>query len=573
MSARAVFRLCVALGISLPAASARADAIPADRLPEPAITAAGIEGDYLRQLHQHVHKRWADNFLRQASEKLPLQNPVNDPTRTATAELVLTGEGAIVSLALSKAGGFPGFDDAVIEILHDAVPFPAAPLETRSDDNLVHLRWTFARDERRCSGAVLLHVEDPLATAVPKLLRDGREAEVLRRIRAARAAGTPIEPMMTIVATHWLKAVINAPYATAQAAELLASLGDGAGTRWLQLAVKRPEWALLAGQALAARHVPICPLVGASFDGRIQSAGFVDQQSAALALSAAGETACAPGLIKLLGNPKAGREARVAAAVALGSIDDAAARGALADATKDPAASVRAAATLAAVRPGSGRRRVFSLVPALRDPSPEVRAAAAAGVVRASGDANLDDLYVVFKDSDPRPAEAVAKELDHLKSEESTKFLVRLLKRPQLSVQLAAARALVKRHAREWYTALAPFLDRKTDADLRGLALVAADDATLTSLTQALAQSAESGPKITKQALALYRARLARGERAPAADLLIATIEKLPPAARADEMSDWLTSRDPLSPAAAVPPPRAAHPTPPVTAGRTARKR
>ena len=41
-----------------------------------------------------------------------------------------------------------------------------------------------------------------------------------------------------------------------------------------------------------------------------------------------------------------------------------------------------------------------------------MRAAAAAGVVRAGGDTNLDDLYVLFKDTDPRPAAGGAAELD-----------------------------------------------------------------------------------------------------------------------------------------------------------------
>ena len=75
----------------------------------------------------------------------------------------------------------------------------------------------------------------------------------------------------------------------------------------------------------------------------------------------------------------------------------------------------------------------------LRNPSPELRAASAAGVVRAGGDANLADLYVLFKDSDPRPSLASLRELEHLKTDESTKLVARLVRRPQPDVEKLAA--------------------------------------------------------------------------------------------------------------------------------------
>src|SRR5207253_1359498 len=106
----------------------------------------------------------------------------------------------------------------------------------------------------------------------------------LRRLRVARAAGTGIEPMMSTAAGQWLKATMNAPYATVRSAEALASLGDSAGIRWLQMAVKRPEWAAAAGEALAAHHVPVCPIVGGAFELGIrnQNQNLADQQLAAV---------------------------------------------------------------------------------------------------------------------------------------------------------------------------------------------------------------------------------------------------------------------------------------------------
>ena len=85
------------------------------------------------------------------------------------------------------------------------------------------------------------------------------------------------------------------------------------------------------GAALAALKVPVCPLVKEAFD----SQNWADHQPAALALATAGEAACLPGLTTLLGNTKAHPEARAAAAVALGTIEDPAAKKALADAAKD----------------------------------------------------------------------------------------------------------------------------------------------------------------------------------------------------------------------------------------------
>src|SRR5262249_18611598 len=150
--------------------------------------------------------------------------------------------------------------------------------------------------------------------------------------------------------------------------------------------------------------------------------------------ASAGEAECIPGLVALLGNAKARPEARAAAAVALGNIEDPAAKKALADAAKETNPTVHGAAMLAQIRPGAGRRAVIAMEVYIRDPAPDLRAAAAAGVVRAGGDTNLADLYVLFKETDARPALASLRELRNLRTEESTKLVARLAHRPQLEV-------------------------------------------------------------------------------------------------------------------------------------------
>ncbi len=539
----------VALGILIAAATAFAAPLAADKEQEtPLAATSGPEASYLSRVHARAHSRWTDNFLALASQKLPETDPINDPTRATTVELVLNAEGEVVTVETTKSSGFGGFDDAAKDVLRDSVPFPRATVDLRSDDGLVHLSWIFARDQRRCSGVTLIRFEEPLPIAIPKLVRDGREEEVVRRIRLARAAGAPVDPMVTTLATEWLKVAIKRPDATVPVADVLATLGDEAGVTWLKAAAKRPDTAAAAGRALVAHHVPVCPIVKALLPAAEAAAlakapSPAEQQTAASALATAGEAECAPGLIALLQNQKARAEARVAAAVALGAIaNDDASRKALAEAGKDSVVAVRAAATLAGASPGSGRGKVFALVTPLRDPSPEMRAAAAAGIVRAAGNSNLDDLYVIFMDKDPRPSAAVATELDHLRTDEATKLLVRLLKRSNLAVQLAATRALINRGARDTFGAFRPFLDAKTDAELRGLALVSAEASTLDNLAQVIAASNGADPKVAHLALATYRARLARSERAAAGDVLISMLMKLSPAERGNALADWLGS-------------------------------
>ncbi|HET6149384.1 MAG TPA: HEAT repeat domain-containing protein [Polyangia bacterium] len=556
-SSNHLFAAAFVLAILMTAATAFGAPLDADKLEEPALAGTGIEHEYLRLLHERVHPRWAGNFLRLAAGTLPISDQVNDPARTASVDLVLGADGQIISIEVSKGSGFAGFDDAAREVLRDSVPFPSAAADVRSDDGQVHLRWIFARDQRRCSQVTVIHTEEPLAVAIPKLVRAGRGPEALRRLRVAREGGAALEAHLTALATPWLKATIDLPHATVEVADMLATLGDPAGVKWLKNAVKRPELASAAGRALAAHHEPVCPIVRGLFGSEGKpAAGLPEQHSAALALATAGEADCAPGLIALLTNPKARVDARVAATVALGAITTSdEARKALAEAIKEGSgpAALRAAALLAGTRPGSGRSRVFALVGPLRDPSPELRAAAAAGIVRAGGNSNLDDLYVIFKDSDPRPATAVALELDRLRTPEATALLVRLLKRPHVSVQLAAAHALIDRGARDTFAALKPFLDARGDADLRGLALVSAEASTLDNLAKVVAASERSDAKITRLVLTTYHARLARGERGPAADLLVGALGKLSPADQANALVDWLAANASLNAAAATP--------------------
>jgi len=537
--------ILASLGLaSFDAGGAVAATIPADKLPEGAgpPPAPGAEASYLPDLHAHVHRRWANNFLRLVGENMEASNPLNTPDRSAEVDVVIGADGQLVSTKVSRPSGFPGFDDAIIDVLKDAVPFPKPPLAVRSDDDNLHLHWLFARDQRRCAGVAVTRAYDPIEIAMPKLLQARRRDEGLNRVALARSSGQHVEPSFTLLAGYWIKAALKETWATVPMARPAAARGDADAIHWLEAAVKRPELAADAGAALTALKIPVCPIVKAGFDSQSPA----DAQAAAVALASAGDAACAPGLIKLLASTKARPEARAAAVIALGPLDDGAAKKALADAVKDDNVTVRAAAVLAQVRAGSGRVKVIAMERTLRDPSPEMRAASAAGVVRAGGDTNLADLYVLFKDSDPRPSLASLRELEHLKTEESTKLVARLLRRPQPEVEKLAADVLIRRNARDTYAALRPYLDPKTDPGVRGRALIIADDATLRGLA--------ADPQL---GIWVYRARLLRGEPDLAADWFVAYGTKLPPQGQAEAMADWAASAP--APSAAAPATTAAH--------------
>ena len=96
---------------------------------------------------------------------------------------------------------------------------------------------------------------------------------------------------------------------------------------------------------------------------------------------------------------------------------------------------------------------------------------------------------------------------------------------------------LVRRNARDSFSSLKPYLDPKSDPDLRTLALAGVDEPAL----QAAAGDTTLG-------LGVYRARLARGEREQAIDWFLARGSKLEPNLQAEAMADWLTWARPTPP-------------------------
>lgn len=491
---------------------------------EPPVEGEGRAKPYLEALHAKVHKLWTDSFLAMAEGQLPKDHPINDRSRAAELALTLTVEGKLANATVAKASGSSDFDASALDVVKASAPFLVAPEDVLSDDGKVHVRWRFARDDRRCSG-VSVHVEKlALEAAIPTLVAQGREALAIERLKAAddkdRLAA------FSKLARAWLTRVEDDKDLALQVAVANASAGDDRGAERLRKALTS-EQSALAASALARLKLPLCELL---------KERLADPQTKAAALSAlspAPDGECLGAVVGLAQDRKAAVDDRVAAVVGLGPREEPEAKAALRELFKDATATVRAAAILAEARPGSGKGAVFRLTALLRDPSIEVRTAAAAALVRAGGEEALAQLFLLFKERDARPYEAVARELAALAGESSAQMLTRFLRKEDRRIQLAGARALARRQDPFAAKAQAT-LATSTDAELRFLAAPTLTDAD----QRKAATSAPEGYAWTDSCAALMQA----GGKLAAADWILAQFPKLGPEKRVELMGAWLAA-------------------------------
>lgn len=488
---------------------------------EPDIAADVAHGDYLRALHQRVHRRWADNFLHMATTQLPRTDAINDPSRLVVIDVILARGGVLVDASVAGESGARGFDEAAVEVLRDSAPFPAPPEDVLSDDGQAHVRWSFARDHRRCSDLAVVQKESAIEVAVPRLFAQNRVLEAWRRVQVA-AAQAP-EPAVSTFAKAWLRRVVAEPKLAVVASAGLLGAGDPSGVDALKAAVSRGEHIELAAAALVRAHVPVCPLVKAALASPLAPA----QEAAVRALRFSNEAECVPLLSVAAGNKKNPVAVRVAALAILGRSSEKVAKDALDAAMAESSPAIRAAAILASARPGGGRAALFRLTPLLRDSSVEVRAAAAAGLLRATGDAALDQLYLLFKETDVRPFEATAVELGGQSSEATALFLGKLLRRDDKRVRAAAAAALAAR-SDEYARKILATAVSDADVEVRVYAQTAMDPVARRRLA-----SLPSGRRA-------YRVLVGAGGRGAALDWLLARFDDLDAAAKVEVLGEWL---------------------------------
>jgi len=501
----------------------------------PAVVRAGdepaVQGDesalpYLRALHTKVHRLWADNFLAMAAAQLPKDHPINLPSRAATLDVVLSAEGKLLDVRVAKPSGSTEFDSSAVDVVKASAPFEVAPDDVLSDDGKVRVLWTFARNDRRCSGLTLAHRELPLAEAVKTLVVQGRDSAAVERLQTVgeteRSAG------IDIFARAWLDGMESDKALAVDVATANALAGDDRGAAQLRKAAERePTFGVVRG--LAALNIPICPLI----KDYLNKGNTAEARERFLwALSEGTDGECLPVAIASAKNRAAGRMERMYAISSLGHSDSAEAKAALKEVLKDPDPNIQFFAILAEARPGAGKGAVFRLTPLLRDKSVAVRAAAAAALVRVGGEAVLPQLFLVFKEKDPIVFTTLAPELAALSGAPSAEMLGRFLRKDDLGIKLAAARALASR--RDDYAAkVQASLAGSTNAELQLLAGPALDKDKRKAASQA--PTSEKFPDT-------FAALLRGNGRMFAADWLLAQFEKLEPATRISMLGQWLGS-------------------------------
>jgi HEAT repeat protein len=154
--------------------------------PPPAGDSTARGAAYLSAVATQLQSRWSD-FLEDCRLRLPAAHPLNDPTLVAIFELGVARGGAIAMRRQVATSGNGDFDTAVADVLADASPLPEPPEALVSDDELVHLRWQFARDRRQAGPATarVVSVELPIAAVVDSLIGRGELVRAARRVAIA----------------------------------------------------------------------------------------------------------------------------------------------------------------------------------------------------------------------------------------------------------------------------------------------------------------------------------------------------------------------------------------------------
>ena len=527
MSKRATLVLSC-LGFLLAPAPARAGEEPAVQGEESALP-------YLRALHAKVHRLWADNFLTMAAAQLPKDHAINVLSREVNLDVVISAAGKLIDVRVAKSSGSAEFDSSAVDVVKASAPFDAAPEDVLSDDGKVRLRWTLARDDRRCSGLTINHRDLSLADAVRAMVAQGRDSAATSRLQSADGAErlTGVD----VLARAWLDGVENDKTLAVEVAAANAVAGDERGAERLRKAAEgEPTFAVVRG--LAALKIPICPLIK-DYLNKGKTAEARERFLWALGEGADGE--CLAFAITTARNRAAGRMERTLALASLGHSDSAEAKAALKEVLKDPDPNIQAAAILAEARPGAGKGAVFRLTPLLRDKSIAVRAAATAALVRVGGEAVLPQLFLVFREKAPVIYTTLAPELAALSGAPSADMLGRLLRKDDLTIKLAAARALASRHD-EHAAKLQATLASATNAELQLLAGPALDKDKGKDKDKDKREAALAAP-MNEESAKTFSALLLGAGRVVAADWLLVQFAKLEPGMRVSLLGQWLATR------------------------------
>jgi HEAT repeat protein len=213
------------------------------RLPAPASVDPGVYGaSYLTAVAAQLQPRWSD-FLEDCRLRLPRAHPLNVTTLATTFDLAIDRDGRIAGRTQVEMSGNGDFDTAAADVLADASPLPAPPSELFSDDDLVHLRWQFARDRRQAGPATasVSTIELPLRAVVDGLVSRGELVRAAKRIAAAPATDPDRDAAARRVMIGALREALEGPNFAARRTAVeacgLARVHELAGAVRAQLAV------------------------------------------------------------------------------------------------------------------------------------------------------------------------------------------------------------------------------------------------------------------------------------------------------------------------------------------------
>ncbi|MBC8132327.1 MAG: TonB C-terminal domain-containing protein, partial [Deltaproteobacteria bacterium] len=341
--------------------------------PEPAVGGPGPEGDYLRLVHERLHPAWVDGFIRLSAYKA--LGPASS-NRQAEVSIAIRWDGTVNKAQISKSSGADDFDEAALNAVWFAAPFPP-PVQVMADDGLVHLKWVFARNHRLCSGAQIVRVEYPLNIALPQLAARGQLAEAIRRMRDQVARDGWTYDFLTPFIRQWLGRPNLSSALDARSAGALAAAGDGQQVRLLETMLFAPQSAGVAAVALDRLGIDVGALLTKALagDGADRQRQAVLAAIRALPSTLAHCERCSEVLAAAVLDPRHPARERAELIGLLEGVPITETVGkALASAAKDSNTAVRGAAMLAQVPRGQGRVGVIRMAALLRDPAPEMRA-------------------------------------------------------------------------------------------------------------------------------------------------------------------------------------------------------
>ncbi|HEY5926343.1 MAG TPA: HEAT repeat domain-containing protein [Kofleriaceae bacterium] len=163
---------------------------PVPRLLAPPLIDPDARGAaYLTAVALQLQPAW-HQFLEDCRLRLPASHALNRMELVSIAALELGTRGELIELKIAKSGNVD-FDHAIEQVVRDAAPLPAPPRELWSDDDHVHLAWTFARDRRQAGPATarVVDVELPLRTVVDRRIGEHDLARAARRILRDKPSG------------------------------------------------------------------------------------------------------------------------------------------------------------------------------------------------------------------------------------------------------------------------------------------------------------------------------------------------------------------------------------------------